>query len=90
MPLTYSQPMPPGTIAPHFQLLDAVSNKVLSLDNLTSEHATVIMFICNHCPFVQHVARGIARVATDYSAKGVSLSLSAPMMWKIIRKMRRP
>lgn len=72
MALTYSQTMPIGTKAPHFKLPDTVSGKILSLDTLQSKQATVIMFICNHCPFVRHVETELAKVAQEYQSKGVS------------------
>lgn len=72
MARTPSNMLPLGTPAPDFNLPDAVSGKTLSLDELKSEKATVIMFICNHCPFVKHVDEGIVSLAKDYQAKGVS------------------
>ena len=44
-----------GTVAPDFKLMDTVSDKELSLRSLKGSKATVIYFICNHCPFVIHV-----------------------------------
>ncbi len=49
--------IPLGMKAPSFNLLDAVSNEKQSLAQLKSNIATVIMFICNHCPFVQHIQK---------------------------------
>jgi len=64
--------MPLGYIAPDFTLLDTVSNKQLSLQGLKGEKATVIMFICNHCPYVKHVNTQLVKLANDYSSKGIS------------------
>ncbi|MGE0637018.1 MAG: thioredoxin family protein [Bacteroidia bacterium] len=64
--------IPLGFEAPAFSLPDTVSGKVKSLDELKSEKATVIMFICNHCPFVVHVIDELVRLANDYIPKGVS------------------
>lgn len=64
--------LPLGTKAPSFTLPDTVSGKALSLDELASDQGTVIMFLCNHCPYVIHVNEEIVRVAADYQAKGVS------------------
>ncbi len=72
MALTYSTMLPLGTPAPHFTLPDAVSGKMLSLSELKSDKATLIMFICNHCPYVQHIQGVLAQVAKTYTAKGVS------------------
>lgn len=55
-----------------FSLYDTVSGKHLSLKDLRSEKATVIMFICNHCPFVRHVNKELVRLAHDYMPKGIS------------------
>jgi len=63
--------LPLGTVAPSFQLLDAISNKMKSLIDLQAEKATVIMFICNHCPYVKHLNEGIAELANTYQTKGV-------------------
>lgn len=69
---TPSNMVPLGTPAPDFTLPDAVSGRTLSLADLRSDKATVIMFICNHCPFVKHVQHELARLARDYAPKGVS------------------
>ncbi len=63
--------IPLGTIATDFELPDTVSGENLSLQALRGEKATVIMFICNHCPFVKHVNKGIVVLAGDYQDKGV-------------------
>ena len=64
--------LPLGTNAPNFSLQDAVSGNYYSLDDLKSEKATVVMFICNHCPFVIHVFPEIVSIAKHYKNKGVS------------------
>lgn len=72
MARTPSNMIPLGTTAPDFTLPDTISGKDLSLAELKSDKATVIMFICNHCPFVKHVDDQLVTVANDYQAKGVS------------------
>ena len=72
MARTPSNMLPLGTPAPDFKLPDTISGKSLSLAELKSDKATVIMFICNHCPFVKHVDEGIVSLAKDYQTKGVS------------------
>lgn len=72
MAQTSSTMLPLGTIAPDFRLPDAVSGKMLALADLKSNVATVIMFICNHCPYVKHVQAELVRLARDYQARGVS------------------
>jgi len=60
-----------GTTAPDFTLPDTVSGKDLSLQSLKSDVATVVTFICNHCPYVHHVNQKLVEVANHYQAKGV-------------------
>lgn len=61
-----------GSQAPEFTLVDTVSGSEKSLSELKSDKATVIMFICNHCPFVKHVNPELVKLAEDYIPKGVS------------------
>ena len=78
MSATPSNMLPLGTLAADFRLLDTVSGKYKNLGSLKSDRATVIMFICNHCPFVKHVDSELVRLAWDYQAKGVSfIAISA-------------
>lgn len=72
MALTESNNFPFGTKAPDFYLPDTVSGKWLSLDEIKSDKATVIMFICNHCPYVKHVNSGLVGLAENYLKMGVS------------------
>ncbi len=72
MALTESNMLALGTKAPYFELEDVRSGKPVSLDDISSDIATVVMFICNHCPYVIHVNPEIVKVANDYSQKGVS------------------
>ena len=60
-----------GTKAPGFVLPDTASGRNLSLEDVKSKVATVIMFICNHCPFVKHVNAELVRLANDYKNKGI-------------------
>ena len=71
MARTPSNMLPLGTQAPDFSLFDTVSQETLSLDHLRGEKGTVIMFICNHCPFVIHVNEELVSVANDYRDKGI-------------------
>jgi peroxiredoxin len=71
MALTPSNMLSLGTKAPNFSLQDTVSDKILSLQELKGKNGTVIMFICNHCPFVKHVNHGIVELAQDYQSKGI-------------------
>jgi len=64
--------IPLGFKAPDFTLLDTVSGTQKSLAELKSDKATVLMFICNHCPFVKHIHDGLLELANDYIPKGVA------------------
>ena len=59
------------TTASDFNLPDTVSGKQISLNGINGDVATVIMFICNHCPFVKHVNTELVRLANDYKNKGI-------------------
>lgn len=72
MARTPSNMLPLNTKAPDFKLLDTISNKHLSLNQLKGAKATVVMFICNHCPFVIHVNQEIVNIANEYHKKGIS------------------
>lgn len=61
-----------GIKAPDFILPDTVSGNRVSLKEIKGETATVIMFICNHCPFVFHVNAELVRLANDYLSKKIS------------------
>lgn len=72
MSFTQSNMLPLGTTAPSFLLPDTVSGKMVSLQEVAAgKNATVVMFLCNHCPYVIHVNPEIVRLANDYAGKGV-------------------
>lgn len=67
-----------GSTAPDFELTDTVSGNMLSLAELKSDKATVIMFICNHCPYVKHINSSLVELANEYMSKGISfISISS-------------
>jgi thiol-disulfide isomerase/thioredoxin len=72
MSITPSTMIPLGTIAPDFDLPDTISGKTFSLQDLSSPKGTVIMFICNHCPFVRHVLPQTIVLAKEYREKEIS------------------
>lgn len=72
MALTPTIQIPLGFQSPDFTLPDPVNGGTKSLSELKSDKATVIMFICNHCPYVKHVNEGLVSIANDYIPKGVS------------------
>lgn len=63
--------MPLGTQAPAFELTDTVSGNTLSFSDVKSDKGTVVMFICNHCPYVIHVQEKVVEVAKEYQDKGI-------------------
>ncbi len=71
MSRTPSNMLPLGTTAPEFSLQDTVTQKTQNLQALKGDKGTVIMFICNHCPFVKHVNPQIVKLAEAYQKKGI-------------------
>ncbi|MGZ8214238.1 MAG: thioredoxin family protein [Methylosarcina sp.] len=71
MALTQSNMMPLGSIAPDFELPDTVTGKNLSLRQLKGDKGTLILFICNHCPYVQHDRNQFIDIANEYASKGI-------------------
>jgi len=63
-----------GTKAPGFTLPDTVSGKQVSFFDVKGKIGTVIMFICNHCPFVKHVNRELVKLANEYAGKGIGFA----------------
>ncbi len=64
--------LPLGTTIPYFDLPDTVSGRNISLSDVQSDVATVVLFLCNHCPYVLHINEALVRLANDYSPRGVS------------------
>jgi thiol-disulfide isomerase/thioredoxin len=67
-----SNMMPLNRIAPTFTLKDTLSGKILSLAQLKSPIATIIVFMCNHCPYVKHIRPELINVAAEYIPSGIS------------------
>lgn len=72
MARTASTMLPLGTKAPDFSLVN-VDGRTVTLDSLRSAPALLVAFICNHCPYVKHVAPAFAELAREYQAKGVAV-----------------
>lgn len=70
---TPSTMLPLGTIAPDFSLPN-VDGRILSLADVAGPRGTVVMFICNHCPFVKHVADELARLGRDELPRGIGFA----------------
>lgn len=64
--------LPLGTLAPDFELPDS-THKTVSLRDFSGASALLVMFICNHCPFVRHVRSELAQLGRDYAAKNVAI-----------------
>ena len=72
MALTPSTMLPIGTPLPAFRLPDP-DGKLVSSDDFAGAPALLVMILCNHCPYVKHVADGVARFAREYAAKGLAM-----------------
>ena len=64
--------LPLGTTAPPFSLPN-VDGKIVSIDDFKTSRGLVVIFMCNHCPFVKHLRAGLAQFAKDYQSKGVAV-----------------
>ncbi len=73
MALTASTMLPLGTQAPDFELPDVRSGETISLSSFTGKKALLVMFICQHCPFVKHVKQELAQLGKDYLNKGLAI-----------------
>ncbi|CAL9098328.1 Redoxin [Musa troglodytarum] len=62
-----------GFRAPHFELPEPLTGKVWTLDDFESCPALLVMFICNHCPFVKHLKRDITKLTSFYMEKGLGV-----------------
>ena len=74
MALTSSNILPLGTLAPNFSLKDTNSNDILSYQDIKGSKGTLVIFMCNHCPFVLHVIDEIIRIANDYRVQGLGIA----------------
>jgi peroxiredoxin len=68
---TSSTMLPLGTAAPDFSLADP-SGKTVALADFSAAPVLLVVFMCNHCPFVKHIADGLAKLVKDYQARGVA------------------
>ena len=72
MALTPSTMLPLGTTAPDFKLPDT-NGKTVSLAEFKDKPALLVLFICNHCPYVKHIRTGLAQLARDYASRSVAI-----------------
>ena len=73
MALKHSEMLSLGTTAPPFSLPDVVSGRTVALDDFSEQPGLLVMFICNHCPYVVHVREALAKIGEDYMAKGIGI-----------------
>jgi len=73
MALTPSNMVELGSPAPDFTLPDTITGTEMSLSDFKSD-ATLMMFICNHCPYVKHVREELVRISNDYLQRGVLIA----------------
>jgi len=72
MALTPSTMLALGTAAPDFRLPDT-NGKTVALADFASAPALVVMFICNHCPYVRHIRSGLAEFGREYQKRGAAI-----------------
>ena len=70
MSLTPSNMLDLGIKAPSFSLMDVVTEKKVSYGDIKGEHGTVVMFMCNHCPYVVHVFDQLVAISDEYKERG--------------------
>jgi peroxiredoxin len=63
-----------GTKAPDFQLPDVVSGATVGLSTFAGSKGLLVMFICRHCPYVQHVKHELAQLGKDYAGKSLGIA----------------
>ncbi|MEW6301866.1 MAG: thioredoxin family protein [Verrucomicrobiota bacterium] len=73
MARTPSTMLPLGTRAPDFQLPDVTTGRTVSLADFKDAPALLVMFICNHCPYVKHIRAELAKVGREYQSRGAAL-----------------
>lgn len=73
MALTGSRSLAIGTAAPHFALPDATTGATVTPASFAGKRGLLVMFLCNHCPYVKHIADGIAAFAREYEEKGLGI-----------------
>ena len=78
MALTFTKPITLGFKAPAFSLPDAVSEKALSFRDIKGKKGTLVVFICNHCPYVKHVIHELVRIGNEYMKKGIGMVVINP------------
>ncbi len=65
--------LPLGTAAPDYALREVTTGKTVKLADIAQKKALLVMFICNHCPYVKHVEDGLTAFARDYATRDVAI-----------------
>ena len=73
MALKQSTMLALGTKVPNFHLPEVVSGEIVSLDTYVGKKGLLVMFICNHCPYVVHIREELARIGNEYQTKGLGI-----------------
>ena len=73
MVLTPSTMVKLGSPAPDFELKDVTTGQAVSLSSVSAKKAVLIMFICRHCPYVQHIKDGLSQLDKDYRGKDAAI-----------------
>lgn len=74
MAQTASNMLPLETAAPQFLLKATNFNYAYSYEDIKGPKGTLVMFLCNHCPFVLHVIEEIVMIANDYRVQGIGMA----------------
>ncbi|AKS43279.1 thioredoxin family protein [Wenzhouxiangella marina] len=73
MARTESSMLALGTIAPDFSLPEPLTGRTVSLEDIAGPRATLVMFICNHCPFVKHLLDELIQLGEDYRDQPIGI-----------------
>ncbi len=73
MALTPTKSIPLGFSAPDFKLTDQISGKTLTYNDIKGKKGTLVMFICNHCPYVKHIIQELVAIGKEFMPKGIGM-----------------
>jgi len=65
--------LPLGTTASDFKLPDVVSGKIFSLKDFSAKNSLLVMFMCQHCPYIQHIKKELAKLGKDFAGKDIAI-----------------
>ena len=64
-----------GFKAPEFRLKDVISGEMMTFEDVRESKGTLIVFICNHCPFVKHIMDELVKVGKEYMPRGIGMAM---------------